>query len=81
MEIIEDLEQLWNWASDHNNMKLKGLINRFKYGEDLEERIIALARILQTMRKHRLKRSEHFIRHCLLYLVNVNNEEVSENEA
>jgi len=66
--LIENLDQLWNWADEHGNAKLKGLINRLKYADRLDEQVLALASIIRVCRKHRLKYSDHFVRHCLLYL-------------
>jgi len=67
MEVIESLEQLEQYAKSHRNMRLLGLINRFKFHEDLDERIIALASIIQTLRRKGIKYDDHFVRHCLLY--------------
>jgi len=66
--VIEDLEQLQLWARENKNHRLLGLINRLKYADSLDEQILALASIIRALRKHRLKYSEHFVRHCLLYL-------------
>ena len=69
VEVIETLEQLWDWATRNNNAKLKGLINRLKYSNDLEEQILALASIIQALRRHRLNYTQHLIQQALLYIV------------
>ena len=66
--VIEDLEQLWQLAHRTRNAKLKGLINRLKYSDNLEDRIPALASIIHTLRRKRIRYGEHFLRHCLFYL-------------
>jgi len=78
MKIVEYLEQLEKIADSNRNMKLKGLINRLKYSTRLDDRILALASILRTLQRKRMAYSEHFVRHCLLYIC---SEEVGENEA
>jgi len=64
--IIESLDQLEVFAQ--NNARLKGLINRLKYGIRLDDKILALASILRTLQRKRIAYSEHFVRHCLLYI-------------
>jgi len=64
---IESLDQLEAFAQ--NNPRLKGLINRLKHGIRPDDKVLALASILRTLQRKRIPYTEHFVRHCLLYLV------------
>jgi len=64
--LIESLDQLEVFAQ--KNPRLKGLINKLKYGIRSDDKVLALASILRTLQRKRIPYTEHFVRHCLLYL-------------
>jgi len=68
--IIEELNQLEQYATKTNNRRLIGVIKRFKQSQQLDEQILALASIIQSLRKKGIKYSQHFLQHCLLYILN-----------
>jgi len=59
--MIEDLMQLELLAQKTNNRRLLGVIKRFKSSDKLDEQILALASIIQSLRKHNVKYSQHFL--------------------
>jgi len=67
--MIEDLMQLELLAQKTNNRRLIGVIRRFKQSQQLDEQILALASIIQSLRKKGVKYSQHFLQHCLLYIL------------
>jgi len=67
--VIEEMGQLEQYALKNNNRRLLGTIYRFKYSNQLDEQIIALASIIKSLRKKEIKYTEHFVRHCLLYIL------------
>jgi len=66
--IIEDLEQLENYARETMNWRLINVIRKFKNSENIDERILALASIIRSLRRKGVFYTGHFLRHCLLYL-------------
>jgi len=68
--MIEDLTQLELLAQKTNNRRLLGVIRRFKCSNQLDEQILALASIIQSLRKKGVKYSQHFLQRCLLYILN-----------
>jgi len=68
--MIEDINQLEQYATKSNNRRLIGVIKRFKYSDRIDEQILALASIIQSLRKKGVKYSQHFLQHCLLYILN-----------
>lgn len=67
--IIEEIGQLEQYAIKSNNRRLLGVIYRLKYSQQIEEQVVALASIIQSLRKKGIKYTEHFVRHCLLYIL------------
>jgi len=67
--VVDSIEDLEAWLNENWNPRLKGVIKRFKYSQQLDEQIIALATIIQSLRRKGVRYTEHFLQHCLLYLI------------
>ena len=67
--VVEELGQVERCAIGSNNRRLLGIIYRLKYSDKLDEQVVALASIIKNLRKKGIKYTEHFVRHCLLYIL------------
>jgi len=68
--LIDSIEDLENYCEITDNRRLKSVIKRFKYSDRLDEQILALASIIQALRRKNIQYTQHFIQQCLLYLLN-----------
>jgi len=62
---LSDLER---YVEETNNRRLKGVIKKLKLGDRLDEKILALASIIQSLRRKNVSYSERFLNDCVAYL-------------
>jgi len=72
--LIDTIDDLENYCELTDNRRLKAVIKRLKFSQQIDEQILALASIIQALRRKGIQYTDHFIQQCLLYIFNPPNK-------